>query len=66
MATPDFPHPQRPDVAAWWEAHNRDCRRELKRRGIGPDDPRHLEECRCNWPFVRFDQAQAAIAEAQS
>lgn len=46
----------------WWKMHNRTCRRELKRRGFTPDQPAHLDECRCQWPFVRYDQAAAAVA----
>ncbi len=44
-------------------AHNRACRRELKRRGIDPASERALEECRCTWPFVIFgDDATRRVA----
>lgn len=46
----------------WWKMHNRACRRELRRRGFTADRPEHLDECRCSWPFVRYDQAAAAVA----
>lgn len=48
----------------WWTMHNRACRRELRRRGFTADDARHLDECRCSWPFVRYDQAAAAVASS--
>lgn len=49
------PDEMRQQSRSWWERHNRSCRRELTRRGFTPDDPAHLDECRCNWPFLVFD-----------